>query len=236
MKLDFRQKTPFIAGLFALALIALTPYARPQGTDPVDVDAVVQQLRGLPAELYAGPGSYLCNPAPSPCPPPPLPPAEMKRQHIYRQLSALGSASVPALARGLQNADVSVKRNAALSLYVLSNESSSSDRVTRRVDIRAALPALIAALQDSDSRTAALAAQAIGNIGATGVAAVPILLRLLNSEDEALRNSACIALGGIGPSAKSALPRLNRALADPSPDVQGFARLAIAKINASAPP
>jgi HEAT repeat protein len=115
---------------------------------------------------------------------------------------------VPALARGLQNEDASVRSNAALALYVLSDKSLSSDRVTPRVDIRAALPALIVAL-GSDSRTGALAAQAIGNIG---------------------------ALAGIGPSAKSALPQLERALADPSNDVRGFARLAIARINGSVPP
>jgi HEAT repeat protein len=160
----------------------------------------------------------------------------MKRQRIYSQLSALGSATVPALARGLLYADVSVRSNSALALYVLSDESFSSGRVTPRVEIRAALPALIVALQDSDSRTGALAAQAIGNIGAPGVAAVPTLVKLLSSEDEGLRNGACIGLGGIGPSAKNALPQLKRTLADPSNSVREFARLAIAKIDGSAPP
>jgi HEAT repeat protein len=234
MKLDFRRQKPFIAGTLALALISLTHYAWPQSAQPVDADALVLQLRGLPAELYAGPGSYLCNPAPSPCSPPPLPSAEIKRQNIYSRLSGLGSASVPALARGLQNEDATVRSNAALALYVLSDGSSSSDRITPRVDIRAALPALIVAL-DSDLRTGALAAQAIGNIGAPGVAAVPSLVKLLSSKDEGLRNSACISLAGIGPSAKSALPQLEHALADPSNNVRGFARLAIAKINGSVP-
>jgi HEAT repeat protein len=232
MKLDFRQQTSLIPGTIALALISLTHYAWPQGAQPVDADAIVLQLRGLPAELYAGPGSYLCNPEPSPCSPPPLPPEEIKKQHIYSQLAALGSASVPALARGLQYADVGVRRNSALALLVLSDGSLSSGRVMPRVDIRAALPALIVAL-DSDSRTAALAAQAIGTIGAPGVAAIPALVKLLSSEDEGLRNGACIALAGIGPSAKRALPQLKRALADPSNEVRGFARLAIAKINGS---
>jgi HEAT repeat protein len=131
--------------------------------------------------------------------------------------------------------DASVRSNSALALYVLSDESLSSDRVTSRVDILAALPALIVAL-DSDSRTGALAAQAIGNIGAPGVAAVRALVKLLGSEDEGLRNSACIGLGGIGPSARGALPQLKRALADPSNNVRGFARLAIAKIDGGLSP
>jgi HEAT repeats len=223
MKLDFRQKATLIAGTLALVQFSLTPYARSQGTESPDADAVVLQMRGLPAELYPGPGSHLCNPAPSPCAPPPPPPAEIKRQRIYSQLSALGSSSVPALTRGLRYADVSVRSNSALALYVLSGESLSSGRVTTRLDIRAALPALIVAL-DSDSRTGALAAQAIGNIGAPGVAAVPALMKLLSSDDEGLRNAACIALGDIGPSAKSALPQLKRALDDPSNNVRGFAK------------
>jgi hypothetical protein len=235
MKLDFRQKAPLIAGTIALVLVSLMADARSEGTGSLDGDAVVLQLRGLPADLYVGPGSYLCNPAPAPCSPPPLPPTEIKRQRIYSQLSALGSAGVAALARGLQNEDVSVRNNAVLALYVLSDDSLSSDRVTPRVDIRAALPALIVALDYSamrlDSRTGALAAQAIGNIGAPGVDAVPTLVKLLGSEDEGLRNGACIGLGGIGPSARSALPQLKVALADPSNDVRGFARLAIAKID-----
>jgi hypothetical protein len=115
----------------------------------------VLQLRGLPAELYLGPLTHLCNPAPAPCSPPPLPPAEIKRQRIYSQLSALESAGVLMLARGLQNADVSVRSNSALALYYLSDDSQSSDRAIPRVDIRAALPALIVAawrLKDRGTR------------------------------------------------------------------------------------
>jgi HEAT repeats len=234
MKLAFRQTTRFIAGTLALALVLMAPDALPQSTEPVDADSLVLQLRGLPPELYLGPMSHLCNPAPATCSPPPLPRAEIKRQRIYSQLSALESAGVLALARGLQNAELSVRSNSALALYYLSDDSQSSDRAIPRVDIRAALPALIVAL-NSDLRTGALAAQAIGNIGAPGVAAVPALVRLLGSEDEGLRNTACIALGDIGPAARSALPQLKIALADPSSNVRGFARLAIAKIGAAAP-
>jgi HEAT repeats len=232
MTLDFLQKATFSWG--TLALVLLTPYAWSQATEYMDADAVVMQLRGLPAALYTGPLSYFCNPAPAPCSPPPLPPAEIKRQRIYSQLSALGSAGVLALAGGLQNADVSVRSNSALALYVLSDDSLRPDQVAPKLDIRAALPALIVAL-GSDLRTGELAAQAIGNIGAAGVAAVPALVKLLASDEEGLRNSACIALAGIGPPAKSALPQLKTALADPSSDVRRFARSAIAKIAVSAP-
>jgi len=46
MKIDF-QKTRFIAGALALALPLMAPDARPQGTEPVDADALVLQLRGF---------------------------------------------------------------------------------------------------------------------------------------------------------------------------------------------
>jgi hypothetical protein len=171
MKLEFHQKAPLIAVTLALVLVALTPYARSQGSGSLDANAVVLQMRGLPAELYAGPGSYLCNPAPAPCSPPPLPPAEIKRQRIYGQLSALGGAGVPALARGLQNVDTSVRSNSALALYVLSDGSLRPEQVALKLDIRSALPALIVAL-GSDSRTGALAAQAIDLAGYLGVLAL----------------------------------------------------------------
>jgi HEAT repeat protein len=69
------------------------------------------------------------------------------------------------------------------------------------MDIRAALPALIAALQDADGSVRAWSAQAIGEIGPDAAQAVPALVMLLGNADEGSRNSACIALYGIGPAA-----------------------------------
>jgi HEAT repeat protein len=196
-----------------------------------DADALVQQLSGLPAELYAGPMSILCGPQPSPCSPPPLPPAEAKRQQIESQLHALGSAGVLALARGLGSADVSVRSNAALMLIVLSEGLEYSAPASTKIDISAALSALITTLDDPDFRARGLAAQAIGDIGAYAAPAVPALIKMLTSKDEGLRNSACIGLRGVGPPARDALPALRRALSDPSKDVRRFATLAIASIE-----
>ena len=58
-------KKTFIAGTIALALVSLTSYARSEGSGSLDADAVVLQLRGLPAELYTGSISHLCNAAPA---------------------------------------------------------------------------------------------------------------------------------------------------------------------------
>jgi hypothetical protein len=98
------------AGGFVLTA-ALLPYVASHAAGQQAADALVQQLSGLPAELYTGPVSVLCPPQPSPCSPPPLPPAEARRQHVENQLHGLGRGSVPALAQGLGSADVSVRRN-----------------------------------------------------------------------------------------------------------------------------
>jgi len=107
----------------------------------------------------------------------------------------------------------------------------SSDPKPTKIDISAALSALITTLDDPDSRARALAAQAVGDIGAYAAPAVPALVKLLTSEDEGLRNSACIGLRGIGPPARAALPALRRALSDPSDNVRRFAAFAIASIE-----
>jgi hypothetical protein len=212
-------------GLLLAALFLVHPSSR--AAEPEDADALVQDLRGLPPQIDLGPMSWICN-RDSPCPPPPPRPAEVKRRRIYAQLRAYGSAAVPALARGLESPDASIRSNSALALEVLS-ERWPRDQTP--IDIRAALSALVIALEDPDTMTAGRAAQAIGNMGAYGRPAVPALVKMLQSTDEGLRDSACIGLRGIGPAAKDALPALEQALSDPSSNVQRFAQLAIASIN-----
>jgi HEAT repeat protein len=133
------------------------------------------------------------------------------------------------LAQGLKDPNVQLRKNIALALNVLAG--NWFDRSKPKMDIRAALPALITALQDSDGNVRAWSAQAIGEIGPDAARAVPALIALLRSEDEGSRNSACIALYGIGPAAKEALPALQKALSDPSPDVRRFAQRAVEKIR-----
>jgi HEAT repeat protein len=149
--------------------------------------------------------------------------------NIYDQLFALGEDGVAALARALGSRDENLRSNAALALGVLGGGWWKSDG--SKIDISDALPALEIALQDPDSRTRALAAQDIGDIGEAAAQAVPALVGLLSSDDEGLRNSACIGLRGIGPPARDALPALRVALADPSSDVRRFAQSAIVSIG-----
>jgi HEAT repeat protein len=176
-------------------------------------DTLVQQLSDLPTPLPLGPsdGSVL--------------PTERRRRELYDQLRQLGKEGVEALSRGLRDKDVQLRKNVALAFGVLAG--GWFDSSWPKLDIRAGLPALITALQDSDGSVRAWSAQAIGDIGPDAAQAVPALVRLLASADEGDRNSACIGLKGIGPSAKEALPALQKSLADPSADVRRFAEMAI---------
>lgn len=180
-------------------------------------DTLVQQLRDLPTPLPLEPsdGSVL--------------PAERRRRELYDQLRQLGEEGVDALSRGLRDKDVQLRKNVALAFGALAG--GWFDPLWPKLDIRAGLPALIAALQDSDESVRAWSAQAIGAIGSDAAPAVPALVRLLASADEGSRNSACIGLKGIGPSAKEALPALQKSLADPSADVRRFAEMAISRID-----
>jgi len=183
-----------------------------------EADTLVQQLRDLPTPLPACPRSDGT-----------IAPEEQRRRQSYESLMRLGQNAVLALSDALRDDDVNLRKNAALAFIVLAG--GWYDLSWSKLDIRPALPALVAALQDSDGNVRAWSAQAIGDIGPDAVIAVPDLITLLSNADEGSRNSACIALRFIGPVAKEALPDLRKALSDPSKDVRGLAAWAIENIE-----
>lgn len=211
---------PCVAAMLMVCALPL----RSQELETSSAEALVQQLRNIPSALPASAPSNGVTP-----------PREILRSRIYNRLLALHPESVRALAQALQDPDVEFRRNVALALGVLSGGWWSFDGERRKADIGAALPTLIATLNDADSPVRARAAQAIGNIGPDAVEAVPALTALLATGDEAARNSACIALRGIGPAARPALDALRGALSDPSADVRGFAERAIKSIEGQSP-
>jgi HEAT repeat protein len=156
-------------------------------------------------------------------------PVEQRRHAVYARLREIGQPAVPALARGLADPDVGIRRNVALFLIV-GGMGLWSPREPR-FDLQGLVPALTAALSDSDPTTRGFAAQAISTVGAAAAPAVPALIALLNNADEGSRTGACLGLTGIGPAAKAALPALRRALSDSSDNVRGFAQRAIEKID-----
>jgi hypothetical protein len=154
---------------------------------------------------------------------------ELRTRTILEQLHSLGQDALPALILGLQDRAVTLRQNAAFILLNLGGGFSAANQT--KIDIRETLPALIAALDDSDAQVRGWSAQAIGQVGPDAAAAVAALIVLLSNADEGSRNSSCIALRRIGPSASAALPALQRALSDSSSDVRRFAELAIAAIQ-----
>jgi hypothetical protein len=209
MKTTIFGRLCVVVAALAFALISSSCSQSLDALDAADADALVLKLHGLPTEIYVGPSSFICAVGPSPCLPPPLPPAELKRQRVYGELYELGDVGVAALARGLIHGDRSIRSNSVLALSVLSGGWYGSGSLPWKVDIRAALPALIGALHDRDSRTRGIAAQAIGGLGPAGVVAAPELIQMATSSDEGIRNSACIGLRGIGPPAMSVDPSGN---------------------------
>jgi HEAT repeat protein len=146
---------------------------------------------------------------------------------LYRQLSLLGNDALPALSRGLLDADVRLRRNVAVVLNVLAGDWF--DHSWSKVNIRPCLPALRKALGDNDAHVREWSAQAIGEIGPGAAEAVPALIALLRNLDVGSRHSAAFALWKIGP--KAALPALREALSDPDEFVRQSAAMAIENIE-----
>lgn len=193
-------------------------------------DAVVAELRDLPLPLHA----FAHGLPPVKAAPPPLSALEARRQHVYEELHAIGPASVPALARALRDPDADMRRDVAVALDVVGGGWWHFPDGGRKLDLRPALPALLAALRDSDPGVRSWAAQDISDMGPAAATAVPRLLAMLRSSDPGSRGSACNALGDIGAAAHGALPDLRRALGDSSPEVRQSARHAIVSIERAA--
>ena len=186
--------------------------------ESASVDQLVRELATFPAAL---PATVRSDGRPDL--------VEERRRAVYGRLRDMGQDALPALARGLADPDVRIRRNVALFLNAAGGGWWS--RSEPKLDIQSCLPALIAALSDSDPRVRHLAAQAIGTVGPAAASAVPALTTLLSDADEGSRNSACIGLAGVGPAARGALPALRRALTDASSDVRRFAQRAIDRIE-----
>lgn len=203
---------------FILLALCASGAAQIPKLTPDDAHTLVRQLKSLPTPLPTSPRSDGS-----------ISSAEEQRRRFYESLLQLGPDGVLALSRALSDDDVNLRKNAALALGVLAG--GWYEPSWPKLDIKAALPALVAALQDSDTNVRAWSAQAIGSIGPDAAPAVPDLISLLANSEEGSRNSACIALRFIGPAAKAALPALRKALSDRSKDVQRFAALAIENIE-----
>jgi hypothetical protein len=205
-------------GAKAVLLVFSLSVAAQSSAPPPDAARLVQELAQFPDALRLFPDGHGR-----------LPPNEEHSKGIYRELRALGPSANAALASGLTDGDVRVRRNVAL--YLSWEGGNYSKLAPEPLDVRPFLDPLARALRDPDQRVKELSAQALAHVGAPAAVAVPDLVRLLSDPAEALRNSACIGLAGIGPAASDALPALRKALSDASKDVRAFAQRAIARIE-----
>lgn len=218
-----------ILGTSAIATLGTGACAAHAGAAAA-ADAVVEKLRQLPLPMRSFQSAITSTKAA----PAALPALEEKRQKVYEELHALGPASVPALARALRDPDPEMRRDVAVALDVVGGGWWHFPDGASRLDLQPALPALLAALGDSDAGVRAWASRDISDIGAAAATAVPRLRGMLHSADPESRGSACGALGAIGFAARGALPDLRQALSDSSPAVRLAARDAITRISRDA--
>ncbi len=113
----------------------------------------------------------------------------IKRDRIANVLRAGGVKSVQALAQELKNPDLSMRQNASFELLELGGEFG-----TAKIDITAAVPALIEALNDTDFSVRVWSMSALGSLGPAAKAAVPALKQATKDRDQGIRTSAKAAL------------------------------------------
>ncbi len=99
-----------------------------------------------------------------------------------------------------------------------------------------AVPLLIEAMGDKESRVRSSAAEAVGDIGPRASSAVPALTDLLRDKENYVRGVAACSLGKMGRAAKSAVPALIAASRNPQLDVGKKAAEALRAIDPDAAP
>ena len=95
-----------------------------------------------------------------------------------------------------------------------------------------AVPALTAALQQSDVRLRAI--EMLGRLGPKAAPAAGALVGLLKSDDPVTCREALRAIGAIGPAARSGVPAITKALRDRDITVRYTACLALGKMGTAA--
>jgi lysophospholipase L1-like esterase/HEAT repeat protein len=99
----------------------------------------------------------------------------------------------------------------------------------------AALPTLMARLDDPRAELRARAARSLGRLGPAASPAIRALTQRLADPDPHVRRVSARALGRLGAAASEAVPALERALHDPVAPVSAAAREALARVRGSVP-
>jgi len=173
------------------------------------------------------------------------------RRAAVAALGRAGEKAVPALRRGLKDAEPQVRWTAAQSIRQLGEMGKPAledltelalkdgNSIVRR-NATFALSAmgsdgakgLAKVLGDSkDYQTQVSAVQALGTLGEKAAPALDALIDALKLPQPVLRWSAANALGTLGAAAKEAIPALQAATKDANPTVRGFAMTALTRIQ-----
>jgi len=175
------------------------------------------------------------------------------RDSAEEALEDIGPAAkkaVPALIAALKDSDWKVRKFAAKALGEIGPAAKKavpalialhSDWIDREAALSAlrkmgleAVPALIAALKDSDRKVRESAAKALGDIGPAAKEAVPALIAALKDGDRFVQSLAAKVLGEIGPAAKEAVLALIDAQKDSDRKVRESAAEALEDIGPAA--
>jgi len=97
-----------------------------------------------------------------------------------------------------------------------------------------AVPALVVALKENKRQVRPWAASILARIGPDARAAIPALVEALRDGRKEVRWGAAHALGGIDPAARAATPALREALKDQDRDVRAAAASALGKVGPDA--
>jgi HEAT repeat protein len=157
-----------------------------------------------------------------------------------------GAKTVPAIREAMNDPDARVRGNAAAALVnvgsvgdVIASLSSPDAHVRSQILSNLyrfgadAIPAYIAALDDSDPTIVANAAQNLGNFGPRAASAVPALTRTLDHPDAYARAYAVTALERI--AGADALPAIEPMTRDPDATVRNWARQAVDRLTHHSP-
>jgi len=152
------------------------------------------------------------------------------------RIGVLPEAAAELLSEGLASADNAVRARTAESLGDIGGAAAEvavalaeaagddNDRVRAKAvealgkigesAAEVAVPRLMRALRDPDNWVSALAAEALGEMGAGADEAIPALVRSLKHVNPQVRANAAEALGKLGAAAAAAAPALGRAARD----------------------
>ena len=145
--------------------------------------------------------------------------SEAIRRNAYYALSAMGAPAVDPLIGSLGHIDSQVREVAAEALGDIGSPA------------QAAVPGLVAVLEDESERVRFHAAEALGTVSQGDSTAIPALSAALRDENERVRQDAALALARIGPHAAGAVRALEAVFSDGNMYVRGDAVHALYRID-----